>query len=79
MQNNKNTIEQKYFQYDGIIFLDEKVKNYFEELRLLKSNNLKYLVILLDDRNYSLNDKNSIPFNNSMLVFPTDCIFNFYI
>jgi N-acetyl sugar amidotransferase len=60
MQNNKNTIEQKYFQYDGIIFLDEKVKNYFEELRLLKSNNLKYLVILLDDRNYSLNDKNSI-------------------
>jgi N-acetyl sugar amidotransferase len=60
MQNNKNTIEQKYFHYDGIIFLDEKVKNYFEELRLLKSNNLKYLVILLDDRNYSLKDKNSI-------------------
>jgi N-acetyl sugar amidotransferase len=60
MQNNKSTIEQKYFNYDGIIFLDEKVKNYLEELCLLKSNNLKYLVILLDDRNYSLKDKNII-------------------
>jgi N-acetyl sugar amidotransferase len=60
MQINKSTIKQKYFHYDGIIFLDEKVKNYFEELCLLKSNKLKYLVILLDDRNYSLKDKNSI-------------------
>ena len=53
-------IGKKYFHYDGIIFLDEKVQNYFEELCLLKSNNLKYLVILLDDRNYSLKDKNII-------------------
>jgi N-acetyl sugar amidotransferase len=60
MQSNKSTIKQKHFHYDGIIFLDEKVKNYFEDLCLLKSNNSKYLVILLDDRNYSLKDKNSI-------------------
>jgi N-acetyl sugar amidotransferase len=69
MQINKSNIEQKYFYYDGIIFLDEKVENYFEDLCLLKSNNLKYLVILLDDRNYSLKDKNSIKAHLDFLQF----------
>jgi N-acetyl sugar amidotransferase len=69
MQINKSNIEQKYFHYDGIIFLDEKVKNYFEDLCLLKSNSLKYLVILLDDRNYSLKDKNSIKAHLDFLQF----------
>jgi len=53
---NKN----QYFNYDGIIFLDEKINNYFEELKFIKSNNLKYLILLLDDRNYSLRQKNII-------------------
>jgi N-acetyl sugar amidotransferase len=69
MQNNKNIIKKKYFHYDGIIFLDEKVKNYFEELCLLRSNNSKYLIILLDDRNYSLKDKNTIKAYLDILQF----------
>mgnify|MGYP000235531664 CR=1 FL=1 len=52
--------QNQYFHYDGIIFLDENVSNYFEELNLLKSSNLKYLIVLLDDRNYSLKEKNII-------------------
>ncbi len=52
--------QNQYFHYDGAIFLDEKVSSYFEELKLIKSNNLKYLIILLDDRNYSLREKNVI-------------------
>jgi N-acetyl sugar amidotransferase len=52
--------KNNYFKYDGIIFLDEKVSNYFEELNFVKSSNLKYLILILDDRNYSLKDKNVI-------------------
>jgi N-acetyl sugar amidotransferase len=53
-------IKNQYFHYDGIIFLDESVSNYFEELKLIKSTNLNYLILLLDDRNYSLREKNLI-------------------
>ena len=56
MDINKN----HHFVYDGIFFLDEKVDNYYEELKLIKSSNLKYLILLLDDRNYSLKEKNVI-------------------
>jgi N-acetyl sugar amidotransferase len=56
MDINKN----HYFDYDGIFFIDEKVDNYYEELKLIKSSNLKYLILLLDDRNYSLKEKNVI-------------------
>lgn len=48
------------FHYDGIIFLDESVSNYFEELNFLRLSQSKYLIILLDDRNYSLKEKNII-------------------
>lgn len=51
-----------YFKYDGIFFVDEKIDEYFEELALIKKNNLKYLAIFLDDRNYSLKDKNKIKY-----------------
>ena len=52
--------QNQYFHYDGIIFLDESVSNYFEELNLLRLSDLKYLIVLLDDRNYSLKEKNII-------------------
>jgi len=52
--------KNRYFHYDGIIFLDENVTNYFEELNLLRLSNSKYLIVLLDDRNYSLKEKNII-------------------
>ena len=52
--------KNQYFHYDGIIFLDETVNNYFEELNLLRLSNSKYLIVLLDDRNYSLKEKNII-------------------
>jgi N-acetyl sugar amidotransferase len=52
--------QNQYFHYDGIIFLDESVSNYFEELNLLRLNDSKYLIVLLDDRNYSLKEKNII-------------------
>jgi N-acetyl sugar amidotransferase len=52
--------KNNYFNYDGIIFLDENVNNYFEELKIIKSSHLKYLILLLDDRNYSLKEKNII-------------------
>ena len=52
--------KNQYFHYDGIVFLDESVSNYFEELKLIKSRNLNYLILLLDDRNYSLREKNLI-------------------
>jgi N-acetyl sugar amidotransferase len=52
--------QNKYFHYDGIIFLDESVSNYFEELNLLRLSDSKYLIVLLDDRNYSLKEKNII-------------------
>jgi len=48
------------FHYDGIIFLDERVSNYFEELNFLRISESKYLIVLLDDRNYSLKEKNII-------------------
>jgi N-acetyl sugar amidotransferase len=48
------------FHYDGIIFLDESVSNYFEELNFLRLSESKYLIVLLDDRNYSLKEKNII-------------------
>ena len=51
-----------YFKYDGIFFVDEKIDEYFEELALIKKNNLKYLAIFLDDRNNSLKDKNKIKY-----------------
>ena len=52
--------QNQYFHYDGIIFLDESVSNYFEELNLLRLSESKYLIVLLDDRNYSLKQKNII-------------------
>jgi hypothetical protein len=52
--------QNQYFHYDGIIFLDESVSNYFEELNLLRLSDSKYLIVLLDDRNYSLKEKNVI-------------------
>ena len=52
--------QNQYFHYDGIIFLDESVSNYFEELNLLRLSDSKYLIVLLDDRNYSLKEKNII-------------------
>ena len=52
--------KNQYFHYDGIIFLDETVNNYFEALNLLRLSNSKYLIVLLDDRNYSLKEKNII-------------------
>ena len=52
--------QNQYFHYDGIIFLDESVSNYFEELNLLRLRESKYLIVLLDDRNYSLKEKNII-------------------
>ena len=52
--------QNQYFHYDGIIFLDESVSNYFEELNLLRLSSSKYLIVLLDDRNYSLKEKNII-------------------
>lgn len=52
--------QNQYFHYDGIIFLDESVSNYFEELNLLRLSESKYLIVLLDDRNYSLKEKNII-------------------
>ncbi len=52
--------KNQYFHYDGIIFLDETVNNYFEEINLLRLSNSKYLIVLLDDRNYSLKEKNII-------------------
>ncbi len=52
--------QNQYFHYDGIIFLDESVSNYFEELNILRLSNSKYLIVLLDDRNYSLKEKNII-------------------
>jgi N-acetyl sugar amidotransferase len=57
MEPKKN----KYFNYDAIIFIDERVNNYFEEIRkLIEKDNYKYLILLLDDRNYSLREKNII-------------------
>ena len=50
----------QYFFYDGLIFIDEKVSKYIHELSRLELDNKKYLVILLDDRNYSLKEKNLI-------------------
>ena len=56
MEKKKN-----YFNYDGIIFIDETVNNYFEEIKkLINKDNRKYLILLLDDRNYSLREKNVI-------------------
>lgn len=52
--------QNQYFHYDGIIFLDESVSHYFEELNLLRLSESKYLIVLLDDRNYSLKEKNII-------------------
>ena len=52
--------KNQYFHYDVIIFLDESVSNYFEELNLLRLRESKYLIVLLDDRNYSLKEKNII-------------------
>lgn len=52
--------QNQYFQYDGIIFIDENVSDYFEELNSLKLSDSKYLIVLLDDRNYSLKEKNII-------------------
>jgi len=52
--------QNQYFYYDGIIFLDERVSNYFEELSLLRLGKSKYLIVLLDDRNNSLKEKNII-------------------
>ena len=52
--------QNQYFHYDAIIFLDESVSNYFEELNLLRLSESKYLIVLLDDRNYSLKEKNII-------------------
>jgi N-acetyl sugar amidotransferase len=57
MEPKKN----KYFNYDAIIFIDERVNNYFEEIKkLIEKDNYKYLILLLDDRNYSLREKNII-------------------
>ena len=56
----KKLTQNQYFHYDGIIFLDESVSNYFEELNILRLSNSKYLIVLLDDRNYSLKEKNII-------------------
>ena len=57
MEAKKN----KYFNYDAIIFIDERVNNYFEEIKkLIEKDNQKYLILLLDDRNYSLREKNII-------------------
>ena len=53
-------IQNQYFQYEGIIFLDESVSYYFEQLNLLKLSSKKYLILLLDDRNFSLKEKNII-------------------
>lgn len=52
--------QNHYFHYDGIIFLDERISNYFEELNFLRLSESKYLIVLLDDRNYSLKEKNII-------------------
>ena len=54
-------IKKNYFSYDAIIFFDEKVSNYFEELKKkIEVDKQKYLIIFLDDRNYSLREKNII-------------------
>ena len=37
-------IRNQYFKYDGIIFVDEKIDEYFEELDLIKKKKLKYLL-----------------------------------
>ena len=55
-------IRNQYFKYDGIIFVDEKINEYFDELALIKKKKLKYLAIFLDDRNYSLKEKNKIKY-----------------
>lgn len=57
MEAKKN----KYFNYDAIIFIDERVNSYFDEIKkLIEKDNRKYLILLLDDRNYSLREKNII-------------------
>ena len=54
-------IKKNYFSYDAIIFFDEKVSNYFEELKKrIEVDKQKFLIIFLDDRNYSLREKNII-------------------
>jgi hypothetical protein len=35
------TVRNQYFNYDGIIFVDEKIDEYFEELALIKKKKLK--------------------------------------
>lgn len=50
----------QYFKYDGIILIDEDIDQYIDELKVLISNNSKYLIVLLDDRNYELEEKNII-------------------
>lgn len=51
----------EYFKYDGIILIDEDIDQYIDELKVLISNNsTKHLIILLDDRNYELKEKNII-------------------
>lgn len=54
-------IDKNCFNYDGIIFFDEKVSSYFEELKKrISVYKQKYLIIFLDDRNYSLREKNIV-------------------
>ena len=57
---NNFELKSEYFNYDGIFFIDEEISNYFQELRLIASRGKKYLAIFLDDRNYSLVEKNLI-------------------
>lgn len=57
---NNFKLKSEYFNYDGIFFIDEEINSYFQELRLISSRGKKYLAILLDDRNYSLKEKNLI-------------------
>jgi hypothetical protein len=57
---NNFELKSEYFNYDGIFFIDEEISNYFQELRLIASRGKKYLAIFLDDRNYSLIEKNLI-------------------
>lgn len=57
---NNFKLKSEYFNYDGIFFIDEEISNYFQELRLIASRGKKYLAIFLDDRNYSLIEKNLI-------------------
>lgn len=69
MPNSENINKHYYFHYDAVIFVDQRVSDYLDELRLLELNDLKYLILLLDDRNYSLKDKNIIKAHLDILKF----------